>query len=97
LLRPGDEAFRQLLAAKGLRIVINPNAGDGMGTSLACGVAASEACGWVIVLADMSAIRPSTIQAVAGALATGKPLAAPVYCVASAAIPSALQAAFMRR
>ncbi len=79
VLRPGDEILASLLAAEGLHIVVNPNADDGMGTSLACGVAASEADGWVIALADMPAIRPMTIQAVAKALATGAALAAPVY------------------
>ena len=79
VLRPGDEILASLLAAEGLRIVVNPNADGGMGTSLAHGVAASEADGWVIALADMPAIRPATIQAVAEALAAGTPLAAPVY------------------
>ena len=79
VLRPGDEILASLLAAEGLRIVVNPNADGGMGTSLACGVAASEADGWVIALADMPASRPATIQAVAEALASGAPLATPVY------------------
>jgi molybdenum cofactor cytidylyltransferase len=79
VLRPGDEILAALLAAEGLRIVVNPNANGGMGTSLGCGVAAAEADGWVIALADMPAIRPATIQAVAEALAAGAPLAAPVF------------------
>ena len=79
VLRPGDEVLEQLLTADGLRTVINPNAAAGMGTSLACGVAAVEADGWVIALADMPAIQPATIQAVAEALVAGAPLAAPVY------------------
>ena len=80
VLRPGDEILASLLAAEGLRIVVNPKADDGMGTSLACGVAAAaEVDGWVIALADMPAIRPATIQAVAEAIAAGAMLAAPVY------------------
>ncbi|BAV33723.1 molybdopterin-guanine dinucleotide biosynthesis protein MobA [Sulfuricaulis limicola] len=79
VLRPGDETLAALLAAEGLRIVVNPNADAGMGASLACGVSAVEADGWVIALADMPAIRLATIQAVAEALATGASLAAPVY------------------
>jgi molybdenum cofactor cytidylyltransferase len=79
VLRPGDETLAALLAAEGLRIVVNPNADGGMGTSLACGVAAVDADGWVIALADMPAIRPATIEAVAEALAAGAPIAAPVY------------------
>lgn len=79
VLRPGDEILASLLAAEGLRIVVNPNANGGMGTSLACGVAAVEADGWVIALADMPAIQPATIQAVTEALAAGAPLVAPMY------------------
>jgi molybdenum cofactor cytidylyltransferase len=79
VLRPGDEILASLLAAEGLRIVVNPNADGGMGTSLARGVAAAEADGWVIALADMPAIRPATILAVAEALAGGAALATPVY------------------
>lgn len=79
VLRPGDETLAALLAAEGLRIVVNANAEGGMGTSLACGVAAVDADGWIIALADMPAIRPATIRAVAEALVTGALLAAPVY------------------
>ena len=79
VLRPGDEFLATLLAAEGLRIVVNPNADGGMGTSLARGVAAAEADGWVIALADMPVIRPATIQAVAEAIAAGAELAAPVF------------------
>ena len=79
VLRPGDEILATLLAAEGLRIVVNPHADDGMGGSLACGVAMADADGWVIALADMPAIRSETIAAVAAALADGAALAAPVY------------------
>jgi molybdenum cofactor cytidylyltransferase len=79
VLRPGDEILATLLAAEGLRIVVNPNADGGMGTSLARGVEATEADGWVIALADMPAIRPATIRAVAEAIAAGATLSAPVY------------------
>ncbi|MGA9033500.1 MAG: nucleotidyltransferase family protein [Sulfuricaulis sp.] len=79
VLRPGEEILASLLAAEGLRIVVNPNADGGMGTSLACGVAAAEANGWLIALADMPAIQPATIQAVAEAIAAGAELAAPLF------------------
>ena len=62
VLRPDDEILKQLLTAEGLHIVTNPNADEGLGTSLACGVAAAEADGWVIALADMPAIRSETIS-----------------------------------
>lgn len=79
VLRHGDGVLAALLVSTGLRIVINPNADAGMGSSLACGVTAVEADGWIIALADMPAIRPETMQAIVEALARGAPLAAPVY------------------
>lgn len=79
VLRPGDDVLAALLVSAGLRVVINPKADDGMGTSLACGVAAVAADGWVVALADMPAIRPATIQVVVEALTDGAQLAAPVY------------------
>ena len=52
----------------------------GMGHSLAAGIAASaEAAGWVIALADMPVVQPSTIMHVATAVAQGAVLAAPSY------------------
>lgn len=79
VLRRGEETLQELLVAEGLRIVINPNANDGMGSSLACGVAAADADGWIIALADMPAIQPATIAAVAAALVAGSPIVAAVY------------------
>jgi molybdenum cofactor cytidylyltransferase len=79
VLRPDDETLKRLITAEGLHIVTNPNADKGLGSSIACGVAAAEADGWVIALADMPAIRSETIAAVAAALAAGAPLAAPTY------------------
>lgn len=79
VVRDDDETLKQLLSAEGLHIVVNPNADEGMGISLARGVAAAGADGWVIALADMPAIRPGTIRAVADALAAGAPLAAPIF------------------
>ena len=59
-----------LLAQEGLRVVANPRAGEGMGTSIACGVAASaDAAGWVIALGDMPYVPDSVIGAVTGPLA----------------------------
>lgn len=70
----------QLLAAAGLQVIANPHAPDGMGTSIACGVAASpDAGGWVIALADMPAVPGCVIQSVAAGLARGADIIAPVY------------------
>ena len=70
----------RLLAEAGLQVIANPHAPDGMGTSIACGVAASpNAGGWVIALADMPRIPARVIQSVADGLARGADLIAPVY------------------
>jgi len=67
------------LAQEGLQVITNPRAGDGMGTSIACGVAACpEAGGWVIALADMPCIPQSIIQAVVAGLDQGADIIAPV-------------------
>jgi molybdenum cofactor cytidylyltransferase len=51
-----------------------------MGTSLACGVQASaDAAGWIIALADMPAIEPGSIRAVAQALVDGYDTAAAFF------------------
>jgi molybdenum cofactor cytidylyltransferase len=51
-----------------------------MGHSLAHGVAeAREAGGWVVALADMPRVRPSTIAAIAAAISEGAVVAAPSY------------------
>ncbi|GAB4470702.1 MAG: nucleotidyltransferase family protein [Burkholderiaceae bacterium] len=63
----------------GCRLVVCERAGEGIGASLACGVrAASDAAAWLIALADMPAIAPATIAAVAQALREGHTAAAPV-------------------
>ena len=75
----GSEVAR-LLAETGLAVIVNPRARDGMGTSIACGVAASPAAGgWVIALADMPNIPVGVIQAVADGLARGADIIAPRY------------------
>jgi molybdenum cofactor cytidylyltransferase len=53
---------------------------EGMGASLACAArAAGEADGYLVALADMPFVRPSTIAAVRDALAQGASLAAPYW------------------
>ena len=74
-------ALAQQLAAEGLRVIANPRARQGMGTSIACGVAAAAgARGWLITLADMPAIPADVIQALAGGLNEGADIIAPVCC-----------------
>lgn len=80
VVRRHDALLSARLGDVGMRIVRCANADDGMGASLACGVAAaSDADGWVIALADMPWIAPATIRAIAEALRSGADIAAPAY------------------
>ena len=75
-----DVSVARLLAEAGLQVIANPHAPNGMGTSIACGVAASpNADGWVIALADMPNIPANVIQSVADGLTCGADIIAPVY------------------
>ena len=75
-----DSEVADLLNGESLDIVVNPEAGRGMGSSLARGVAATPAAaGWVIALADMPYIPVPVIRQVAGRLAAGASVVAPVY------------------
>jgi molybdenum cofactor cytidylyltransferase len=74
-----DGEVARLLAQEGLQVVCNPQARKGVGTSIACGVAASRhAGGWVIALGDMPFIPQTIVQAVVAALAGGADIVAPV-------------------
>ena len=84
VVRPPDDASQQrlhaLLSDAGCRLVICDRAHEGMGSSLACGVRATLAAkGWVIALADMPAIEPGSIRAVAQALQDGYDTAAAFF------------------
>lgn len=80
VVRPGDDALASVLAACGATIVHCARADEGMGASLACGVAATaDAQGWVVALADMPWIAPATIRSVAEAIVAGASIAAPVH------------------
>jgi len=84
VVRPADNASQQrlhaLLADAGCQLVICDRADEGMGTSLAFGVQANpNAAGWVIALADMPAIEPGSIRAVAQAINDGYDTAAAFF------------------
>lgn len=69
-----------LLEEMGVGVSVCPNAAQGMGASLAWGVARTrQADGWLIALADMPWIKLETILAVAGAVDGPRGIAAPVY------------------
>jgi molybdenum cofactor cytidylyltransferase len=75
-----DSEVAALLRGEALDIVVNPEAGRGMGSSLARGVAATlVAAGWVIALADMPYIPVPVIRQVARRLTAGASVVAPVY------------------
>lgn len=80
VVRIGDDALADALAAGGATVVRCARADEGMGASLACGVAASrDAAGWIVALADMPWIAPATIRRVADAIASGASIAAPFH------------------
>src|SRR4051812_49847135 len=65
-------------AAERCESAVCENAHEGMGSSLACAVRpAGKADGYVVALADMPFVRPTTIAAVRDALGVGAHLAAP--------------------
>lgn len=78
---PAEHAtLAAVLEKETVELIINPAASEGMGSSLACGIAASlEVNGWIIALADMPWIQPTTISQIAMALREGRSLVAPCY------------------
>lgn len=84
VLRPATNDLQRklhsLLAAEGCRLIVCERAADGMGASLACGVRATAgADGWLVALADMPAVRSTTVAAVRAALERGALTAAPYF------------------
>ena len=77
VLRPGDTALANLVAAEGFAVVVCQDADAGMGHSLAAGIRASlEAGAWVVALADMPYIQSTSHHAVAARLRAGDSLVA---------------------
>jgi molybdenum cofactor cytidylyltransferase len=80
VVRPGADDTARSLAAEGCEVVVCGNAPEGMGASLACAArAAGEVDGYLVALADMPFVRPTSIAAVRDALAAGASLAAPYF------------------
>lgn len=80
VVRPGSDELAGLLRAEGCEIAVCPNADEGMGVSLACAAQfAGAADGYLIALADMPFVRPSSIAAVRAALENGATIAAPYF------------------
>ena len=79
-VKPGTEELAVQLENEGCEIAVCQDAHEGMGASLACAArAAGRADGYLIALADMPFVRPSSIAAVRDALASGAALAAPYW------------------
>ena len=74
-------SFTAQLEQMGLRVVLNEQAEQGMGSSIASGVGASQdASGWLIMLADMPDLKTETIKLLAGKLEHGtNNIIAPIY------------------
>jgi len=80
VVRPDNAALEHLLAQHGIHSVVAARAVDGMGASLAQGIAATaQARGWLIALADMPYVQAETIVSIADALRNGAAIAAPHY------------------
>ena len=80
VLRPRSEKLTDLLKAEGCEVTICENADEGMGASLACAVrAAGAADGYLVALADMPFVRPSSIAAIRDALESGARIVAPYF------------------
>ncbi|MBZ2205653.1 nucleotidyltransferase family protein [Massilia soli] len=77
---PEGEGVAAELRALGCQVTECAAAADGMGVSLAHAVkvAADDADGWLIALADMPEVQSSTIKALAEAIKQGSDIAIPV-------------------
>ncbi|MGC2111120.1 MAG: NTP transferase domain-containing protein [Candidatus Korobacteraceae bacterium] len=70
------------LAAEGVKVVINPQFGEGMGSSLRTGLAAldPQVSAALVVLADQPFVRPATLnQLIEGYIESGAQIAIPTY------------------
>ena len=80
VVKPGAQELSSHLRKEGCEVVVCMNAAEGMGASLACAArAAGTATGYLVALADMPFVRPSSIAAIRDAIAGGAPLAAPYF------------------
>ncbi|HET7158677.1 MAG TPA: nucleotidyltransferase family protein [Burkholderiales bacterium] len=80
VVRPADPQLANMLKAEGCTVTPCAESEQGMGHTLAHGIATSaDAAGWVVALADMPHIQPATIAAVAAAIKEGALIAAPRY------------------
>jgi molybdenum cofactor cytidylyltransferase len=80
VVRPGTGELAGLLRDEGCEVIVCERADEGMGASLACAVrSVADADAFLVALADMPFVRPTSIAAVRDALANGASLAAPYF------------------
>jgi molybdenum cofactor cytidylyltransferase len=80
VVRPDDALLADAFRGEGATVVIAERADEGMGASLAAGLAAiDERAGVLVALADMPWIAPDTIARIADAIANGASIAAPIH------------------
>lgn len=80
VVRPGAGALALELAELGCEVITCDDAASGMASSLVHGLTHTrDAGGWVIALADMPRVAPSTIAALAEAIDNGADIAVPTY------------------
>ncbi len=81
VVRPDAHFLAAQLQEIGCDIAVCANADEGMAASLVEGVSRTRnAAGWVIALADMPYVQPTTMRALVEALQGGAQIAAPTYC-----------------
>jgi len=84
VINPALKTLTTQLKQMGLCVVINEQAEQGMGSSISCGVSASQdvrekSSGWLIALADMPYIKTETLILLAHKLTEGAGIVAPLY------------------
>ena len=73
-----DDEIKAALHGLEVSFVRNDAPSAGLGSSIACGVAATaDSEGWLVALGDMPFIQPDTVQRVAGALQSDAAIAFP--------------------
>lgn len=80
VVNPNKTSSQQLFEEAGYKTVVATRAGQGMGHSLACGIAHSaHAMAWLVALGDMPFVKASTVEALCAELRGGARIVRPRY------------------